>query len=207
MTQPIFTVGHSTHTLDAFLALLARHRVVAVADVRSQPLSRRQPQFNREALASALAGVGVRYVFLGRELGARREEPGCYVDGVARYERIACAPAFREGLLRVTAGAAKMRLALMCAEKDPIACHRTLLVSRALAEQGHDIRHILADGGLETHSEAEARLMAEEGFAPGQLDIFGAGGDVAGSLGAAYLRRAQRTAYRNPDHEDEHEGG
>lgn len=206
MSEPVFTVGHSTHPVAAFLALLARHGVTAVADVRSLPYSKRLPDFSRAELQQTLRRHGIRYVFLGQELGARRDERECYAEGQARYELIARLPAFRNGLQRVAAGARQTRLALMCAEKDPLTCHRAILVSRPLQALGLRVEHILEDGSLESHAAAEQRLMLEEGFTPGQMDIFG-GADDAWILEAAYQRRADRIGYRETenDHEDSHD--
>src|SRR5690348_4878818 len=94
--HPIFTIGHSIHEIEYFLELLRKHRIAVLADVRSQPFSR-IPHFNRDALAAALKRDGIDYVQLGRELGARRHEPECYIDGQAVYERIATLPLFQEG--------------------------------------------------------------------------------------------------------------
>ena len=160
-TASVFTIGHSNHPLEAFMELLCRHRVTALADVRSAPYSRFNPHFNREPLAVALKARGTRYVYLGRELGGRSSDPACYEDGRIRYDRLACTERFREGLDRVVRGAAKHRIALMCAEKEPLDCHRTLLVGRALDERGVKVEHILADGELETHAGAMDRLLAE----------------------------------------------
>lgn len=161
--QAILTIGHSDHSWEAFLQLLLQHHVDAVADVRSMPYSRFHPQFNREALQSGLKTSGLFYVFLGEELGARRSEPDCYVDGKARYELIAKAPRFQEGLSRVREGAAKYRIALLCAEKDPLTCHRTILVCRHLRKDLIPILHILQDGRIESHHDAEQRLLSIAG--------------------------------------------
>src|SRR4051812_26369658 len=126
----LFTIGHSTHTAEKFLDLLRIHRIEAIGDVRSSPFSAWTPQFNRPALEASLRAASVQYVFLGDELGARRAEREVYLGGVARYERIAKVAAFQSGLDRVRKGAQKYRLALMCAEKDPLECHRTILVCR-----------------------------------------------------------------------------
>lgn len=159
--RELFTIGHSNHSWERFLELLRLHRIDALGDVRSSPYSARLPQFNRELIERGLHGTGIRYVFLGEELGARRSERECYVDGVARYDLIALAPAFLAGLERVKKGIQRFRLALMCAEKDPLECHRTILVCRHL-RQTAQISHILADATLESHADAEARLMSEE---------------------------------------------
>src|SRR4051794_14713943 len=93
----IFTIGHSDHKIERFLVLLARNQIDAVADVRSMPHSRFNPQFDHDALADSLKAAGMYYVFMGEALGARRSEPECYVDGKARYELIAQSPLFHHG--------------------------------------------------------------------------------------------------------------
>ena len=187
----VLTIGHSTHALEAFLKLLHQHEVTAVADVRSAPYSRFNPQFNRESFAEALDVEGVRYVYLGNELGGRSDDPTCYEDGRIRYDRLAATESFSSGLDRVVDGAARYRIALMCAEKEPLDCHRTLLVARALDEQGVDVAHIHADGGLEPHQAAMDRLL--------DIQKLPRKGDLSGTreefIGAAIARHAQRVAY------------
>jgi uncharacterized protein (DUF488 family) len=134
------------------------HGVTAVGDVRSKPYSRMNPQFNREALKGRLREAGIGYVFLGRELGARSEDPSCYEHGRVQYGRLAATGLFRQGLQRVQSGMKKYRLALMCAEKEPLQCHRAVLVSRHLSAAGITIQHILADGGLESQAGLLDRL-------------------------------------------------
>jgi uncharacterized protein (DUF488 family) len=185
----LFTIGHSTHSLARFLELLRLHRIEAVADVRSSPYSGRLPQFNREFLQRSLREAGIRYVFLGDELGASRAERECYEDGVARYERIVQTAAFLEGLGRVRAGARRFRAALACAEQDPLECHRTILVCRHLREST-EIRHILHDGTIESQEVAEARLMAEEKVSADDLFT-----PPAVLLARAYDRRGAKIAY------------
>jgi uncharacterized protein (DUF488 family) len=172
----VYTVGHSNHPIETFLALLARHAITAIGDVRSNPYSRRNPQFNREPLRDALAHAGIAYVFLGAELGARTRDPDCYEHGKVSYERLARTDAFQHGLERVQRGAAEYRLALMCAEKEPLDCHRTILVARHLHERGVAVRHIIADGELEAHEDTIERLKVRLGLAE---DLFRAPEAVA----------------------------
>lgn len=157
--QPVFTTGHSNLELAKFVALLKQHAIQAVADVRSSPYSQYNPQFNREPLLRVLQEQGISYVFLGEELGARRSERECYLNGRADYELITHTPAFKRGIERVVQGAAKMRVALMCAEKDPVDCHRCILVSPQLRQLGLAVSHILTDGTLESHEQTEKRLL------------------------------------------------
>lgn len=159
MGQPVFSIGHSTHSVEHLLGLLKQHSITAICDVRSQPYSRMNPQFNREPLRDALRAEGIAYVFLGKELGARSEDRSCYRDGQVQYDLLAATDSFRQGLKRVREGSEKYRVALMCAEKDPLQCHRTILVSRHLVVEGMDVCHILADGTVEPHEKSIDRLM------------------------------------------------
>lgn len=197
MAPQLVTVGHSNHPLGAFLTLLQTHGVGLVADVRSSPYSRYCPEYNRHPLAAALTAAGVRYEFLGRELGARRDEPECYVGGVARYERVAELAAFRDGLARVRGLAAGGRVALVCAEQDPLDCHRFALVCRSLADV-EPIAHIRADGTLEGQAAAEDRLLARCGLAAAELFR-----TRAERLAAAYDILAARLAYVAPEADPE----
>jgi uncharacterized protein (DUF488 family) len=186
----VLTIGHSRHTYQRFLELLRGAGVTAVADVRTSPHSRHFPQFNRGTLDANLRADGIAYAFLGEELGGRPKDRRYYRDGVADYERMAAAAAFQHGLERVMDGARSYRIALMCAEQDPLDCHRCLLVARALAERGARVRHILPDGRTICQSEVERALLAMSGHA--HADLFAS---RAERLAAAYRERALKVAY------------
>ena len=186
----IYTIGHSTHEIENFVALLTRHRINAVADVRSIPYSRWQPQFNREDLTEALKAHSIAYVFLGKELGARSDDPECYEKGRVKYRLLAKTPLFRSGIERIRDGSSRRRIALMCAEKDPLECHRTILVARELAEAGADIAHVLAKGHVEPHSVAMKRLFEQLGLP--EQDLFRTVEDLRDQ---AYAAQEQRIAY------------
>ena len=161
----ILTIGHSSHALDAFIPLLQQNGITAVADVRSSPYSRHNPEFNRESLKQALNQHGIGYSFLGSELGGRPQDASCYgEDGQVRFELLAKTEQFRRGIERVMQGAARYRLALMCAERDPIHCHRTILIAPGLLRQGATVRHILSDGTLEPHDRSVDRLFEASGM-------------------------------------------
>jgi len=164
MSNKLYTIGHSNHDIDTFIALLQRYGVTALADVRSTPYSRYMPHFCQKPLKAALEKAGIHYVFLGQELGARPEDESCYVDGKALYERIATTEAFTKGLERVIHGSQKFDIALMCAEKDPISCHRAILVCQHLRQSSLEINHILSQGDLETHSHLEERMLKIHGL-------------------------------------------
>jgi uncharacterized protein (DUF488 family) len=188
--HPVLSIGHSTHTPDTFLARLRMHDVEVVADVRSSPFSKFNPQFNRVVLEQFLKANGLRYVFLGRELGARSENRSCYDNGRVQFARLAQTPLFQSGLDRVLQGAARFRVALMCAEKEPLECHRTLLVAKALAERGQPVLHIHADGHLETHEAAMERLLDVTGVP--KEDLFRSKEEL---LSEALARQEQNVAY------------
>lgn len=186
----VYTVGHSTHPFKRFLDLLERNGVTAIADVRSSPFSRHNPQFNRDTLSGELKEDGIAYVFVGKELGARSEDPACYTGGKVRYDRLAQTSIFKAGIDRVLSGAQKYRIALMCAEKEPLDCHRTLLVSRALERLGVSIVHILSDGRTETQAQTMARLLDLVGLP--QADMFRSHDEL---VATACEMREQKIAY------------
>jgi uncharacterized protein (DUF488 family) len=169
MNRTIYTIGHSNFTDEHLLELLQPHGITAVADVRSQPYSRFNPQFNREPIAAFFKRKGVEYLFLGRELGARSEDRSCYRNGRAEYSLIAQSRLFASGIEHLLGAAGKFNIAMMCAEKDPLGCHRTILIARHLHEQGVDVRHILEDGSLEAHEQLLLRLLAAHGMQENHL--------------------------------------
>lgn len=165
-TSEILTVGHSNQSFDQFLHLLTRNGVTAVADVRSQPFSRYTPQFNKSELSKLLHDHGIDYIFLGNELGARSTDPNCYVDGRVQYARLAHSGSFKAGIQVVLQRAETDRVALMCTEKDPLNCHRTILVAKELSQLGVLVQHIHGDGSLESHESAIDRLLEDQGVQP-----------------------------------------
>ena len=190
------TIGHSNHPLDVFVNLLLTHDVTAVADVRSAPYSRYNPQFNRESLEKALKTNGIEYIFLGRELGARSDDHSCYENGRIQYARLARTDLFRGGIERVISSTRDYRVALMCAEREPLECHRTLLVACVLAERGVVIEHILSDGRLEPHEATLERLLD----AANQEDLFLSREE---RLAEALARQEERISYVKQDVEVE----
>jgi uncharacterized protein (DUF488 family) len=163
-TPTLFTIGHSNHEQEALIELLRRHAIEVLADVRSQPWSRHSPQFNVEPLKAALQVAGIKYLFLGDQLGGRPEGDE---QGYVLYYRLAESPRFRAGIERLQGGIRATRVALMCSEEDPSVCHRFLLVTRVLAPSGIDIRHIRGDGRLQ--SDAELRAAASDDRRQGLL--------------------------------------
>ena len=191
MAQPILTIGHSRHPLERFLSLLTTAQVSVVADVRSAPVSRFSPHFNKPALAASLAGQRIDYVFLGQALGGRPERPGLYTQGRADYEKMAASPEFRAGLAQLIETAEQHRLAAMCSEADPLDCHRCLLIGRALAAAGQDVGHILASGEIVSHAQEEDRLLQLQHLAADDLLMRSRGERLA----EAYRSRNRQAGY------------
>src|SRR2546423_581733 len=163
--NPLFTVGHSNLELEVFLALIAQYGVQILCSARSPPASFRFPQFNRAPLEAGLFSVGIRYEFLGETLGGRPADPRVYrEDGLVDYAARRRAPDFAAGIERALALLRINVIALMCAEEDPLQCHRFLMICPALMEQGSSPVHIRRGGALESQSEAEDRLLVLHGF-------------------------------------------
>lgn len=189
----IWTIGHSNHSAVRFIDLLQGAGIDCVADVRSTPFSRRNPQFSQKALTASLKDAGIEYWFLGDALGARPTDADCYEDGKASYARIAATAAFQEAIRALIDQSHAKRIALMCAEKEPLDCHRTVLVGRALAQRDTELAHIHADGRIEPHAALEERLLH---LAKEKVDLLN-GRDAA--LAQAYDKLGKRMAYDAAD--------
>ncbi len=187
----LFSIGHSNIPADWFVALLRGAGVSALADVRSTPYSRVFPWFSRKPLEQRLAPAGVAYLSYGESLGGRPRDQSLYRDGVADYEAMARSADFQGGLQRLMADIGTHRVCLMCAEREPLDCHRCLLVARALSKRGLAVGHILHDGAVEAHAATEQRLIH---WAATEDDLFVTG--QTQRLAAAYQRRARAVAFR-----------
>lgn len=179
------------------MAMLRAAGANAIADVRTAPVSRFFPWFSAKNLSVLLAREGMSYLPYGKELGGRPRDQSLYRDGVADYEAMARQSEFQAGIERLCADAARCRVCLMCAEREPLDCHRCLLVARELAARGLAVGHILHDGTIEPHAATEQRLLALGGE---EDDLFATGNFFTTGLGerlaAAYRRRARAVAYR-----------
>ncbi len=205
----LFTIGYSNLEPQLFISFLKEHNVTALADVRSAPYSKYRPNFNKDNLKSTLLNAGIQYVFLGQELGARPQDKSCYIDGKALYENIANTELFFQGIERIIKGSQSYNIALMCAEKDPITCHRAILVCQHLKQFTLEINHILQDGSLESHPQLEDRLLKIHNLSPSankqpiQLSLFDTLPTQAASenlspedaLKEAYRKQGEKIAY------------
>jgi uncharacterized protein (DUF488 family) len=152
----IYTVGHSNQSQAQFIALLQRHDIQSLVDVRSAPYSRYVPHFNRPELEEAIERANIRYVYLGEELGGRPPTDDFYdAQEHVLYSRVAVAPFFLRGLEKLKDEGALYRAAIMCSEEDPTNCHRHLLIARVLDKQGVRVLHIRGDGRQQTEEDLQ----------------------------------------------------
>jgi uncharacterized protein (DUF488 family) len=153
----VLTIGHSNHPIERFLDLLKSQTVDVVVDTRSQPYSEYTVHFDQKPLKKVLEEEGIRYVFLGRELGGRPDGDEFYdQDGHVLYDRVAETNFFQDGLARLEKGIREYKVAMLCAEENPAACHRRLLVGRVLLDRGIQVDHMRGDGRIQSEDEVAA---------------------------------------------------
>ena len=169
-TLPFFTIGHSTHSLEEFAALLRESGVQRVVDIRKMPGSRKFPQFNEDALARGLPPLGVHYEHVAALGGLRGKTPEVPASANAwwenesfhRYADYACTPAFAEGLAHLIEIGHRERCALMCSEVLWWRCHRRIVTDHLLA-RGEAVWHIMGPGKVEAAHLSEGALVGEGG--------------------------------------------
>ncbi len=187
----VFTIGHSNHSMEKFLALLTQHSIQAVVDSRSHPYSKYVPHFDREPLSSCLESHGIRYLYMGGELGGRPPEAQYYdAEGRVLYYRVAESELFKAGISRLLNGSHESRVAVLCSEEDPVHCHRRLLISRVLTENGISVQHIRGSGMLQPESE-----LSSEEVSP-QLEMF-----EASEQGRVHEWKSTQSVLRRDQHE------
>jgi uncharacterized protein (DUF488 family) len=192
----LYTIGHSNLDAQVFIDTLALYRLQVVADVRSRPQSHLHPQFSQSELEGSLRENGITYLFLGEELGGRPDDPKVYrEDGLVDYRARRESRGFQQGIERALLELERRSLVLMCAEEDPLVCHRFLMVCPALIEEGVEALHIRRGGVLESQQEAEDRLLKLHHFADVTSDAL-FGNDRPSALEAAYIAQAEKCAFR-----------
>ena len=147
----IYTIGHSNHPPEKFLQMLHAQGIEVVADLRSRPYSRFVPHFNRDALTNLLQEAGIRYLYLGKELGGKPQDPDRPLTDEVVWEYLKSRPQFQEGLTRLLNEARQARVCVLCAEADPARCHRSQLIAPELEARGVRVKHILPDGLILDH--------------------------------------------------------
>lgn len=198
MNEELYTIGHSTHSINGFIKLLKDYNITAVCDVRSSPYSKFNPQFNRESLKYELKINKIAYVYLGKELGPRSKDENDYVNGKVQYDFLEKSDSFKSGIKRIMDGIHKYKVALMCSEKDPIECHRTILICKNLRNKKLNIKHIHFDGNIELHHNLEKRLLNI--FNIPEHNLFSTYEEL---LEEAYKKQANKIAYTKEESEAE----
>ncbi|MAZ89314.1 MAG: hypothetical protein CL693_16915 [Cellvibrionaceae bacterium] len=191
----LFSIGYATKSITTFIEQLQRYGINAVADVRSVPYSATFFDYHQDRLEGHLARAGIRYVYLGKELGPRSKDPEHYDDcGQVQFDRLMTSKLFNPGTKRLTAGLEKgFNIALMCAEKDPSCCHRSLLIAYALERQSlNTVQHITHNGDIESQAELEKRLSRLQNVE----EVLFMGAEQ--KLEEAYKRHCQLKAYKKP---------
>jgi len=156
----IYTIGHSNYKLSDFLNIVTSFGIEVVVDVRSTPYSKYCPQFDKVSIKNSLNNAGVQYLFLGRELGARPDDSSCYYGERVQFGLLRNTDLFKSGIARLKNAASKgCVVAIMCSEKDPIECHRTLLISRVLKEDGVEVKHIINEAEVLDQNQIEEQLQ------------------------------------------------
>ena len=193
----IYTVGHSTHELTYFLKLIQMHQVNCLVDVRSVAASSYNPQFNKDTLSVFLKDNGITYLHFSREFGARQTAKELLDNtGQLDFEKVHHASHFKQGIERLKQGVAKgYTIALMCAESEPLDCHRFGMVSTALVRDGIDVLHIMKDGSVKTHHELEKELIKKYEKKLPQSDIFTTSITPEEQLKVAYKLQNKDLAY------------
>lgn len=195
----LFTIGHSTHALDEFISLLSQYKIDYILDVRSIPYSKYAKQYNRETLDRYLQQHHIHYAYMGTYFGARQANPALYApDGYVDFEKVRSTPLFATGMKNVEKGLLqKHEIALMCTEKEPLNCHRAIMVARAFELEGYDIKHILFDGSLLDQKELNDRLLKKYFQNSDQMTLFDDEFHSAnGLLKQAYIMRNKEIGYR-----------
>ena len=207
----VYTIGYSGFSVQEMQHRLREYGFKdgngAVIDVRSTPWSARFSQYNKEVLPQVLAKHGIRYRSYALEFGARPDDEALYIDERADFELMAKSQPFLDGMAKLKKGMEMgYRFCLMCAEIQPIDCHRALLVSRAFRDTGHKIIHILPNGGCMTQEDLDEELLANHcppafpGF--GKPAAFGKPVDPSWMLAFAYRKRNDDIGYRRPAKQD-----
>lgn len=154
LKRHIFSIGHSNHPFEKFMSMLKQNEIELVVDTRSQPYSKFAPHFSSGSIEALLKKEGIDYLFLGKELGGRPQEPEFYdSEGHVLYWKLANTPKLKEGVQRLEEEAKSKRVAIMCSEEDPTCCHRRLLVGKVLSGRGTDLKYIRSDGRIQSEDD------------------------------------------------------
>jgi ATP-dependent DNA helicase RecQ len=159
---PIFTIGYGKREIDDFLAVLKAHNIAYLIDVRSQPYSRYKPDYSKQFLAQHVQNAGMRYVFMGQQLGGRPTDPACLHNGHVDYDKMRQMDFYQAGIGRLQdAHSQQLNVAIMCSEGKPENCHRSRLIGETLTEMGIPVSHIDENDSPITQEDVRLRMNGQ----------------------------------------------
>lgn len=195
----LFTIGHSQHGINDFISLLKMYDIDYILDVRSTPYSKYAEQYNKENISKSLNLVNIKYSFMGKYFGARPQNIKLYSDeGYLDFEKVRGTQDFNKGIENVILGLKQgHRIALMCTEKEPIDCHRAILVARAFEMRMIYANHILANGRILTQQQLDEQLLQKYFPDRRQLSLFSYEKQISEEdyLTEAYIKRNREIGY------------
>lgn len=203
----IYTIGYSGFKLEDFICVLKSYNINGLIDVRSTPVSKYYTDYNKQELSASLKKMDIAYRNYKYEFGARQTEHKYYPNGYLDFKLFAKSERFQEGMNRlISAMPSGFRFALMCSEKDPISCHRTIMVAREFNERGILAKHILADGSICTQLDIENRLVDMYFPDRDQLSLFGSPLTWDEMVSESYIQQNKRIGYKLDQDEEEFDG-
>lgn len=157
----IFTIGHSNYTVEKLIDMLKHYYINCVVDIRGTPYSKYNIQFDKENIKYTLNKEGFIYIYMAKELAAKRENKISYNnEGYSDFEKVVYENEFINGIKRLKDGCTKgYRIALLGAMQDPIRCHRSILVGRALRKEGFNVKHIIDDYSIISQDKIESNIL------------------------------------------------
>ncbi len=191
----IFTIGHSTHEINYFIGLLTTHGINCVVDVRTLAASRFNPQYNKSKLSASLKEHGITYIHMPEEFGARHTDPALLTNGKVDFDKVRKLEMFKKGVERLRHGVNKgFTIALMCAEADPLECHRFSLITVALKDE-FEVYHILKDNSVMTNLDLEQELLKKYKKKLLTSDMFQSAHTYEERIRAAYKLQGEDIGY------------
>lgn len=157
----IYTIGHSNYTMERLIDMMEYYNINCVVDIRGTPYSKYNIQFDKEAIRYTLTNAGFVYIYMGKELAAKRIRKNSYNnEGYSNFEEVIKEEEFKRGVERLKNGCEKgYKIILLGAMQDPIRCHRSILVGRELVKNDFDVKHILDDYSIVTQDDIEEMLL------------------------------------------------
>ena len=202
----IYTIGYTAFSIDEFIEVINSYGVNCVIDVRSSPFSAYYSDYNKDSLENVLKQHNILYRNYQKEFGARQTNPVFYSGDIVDFEKFIKSEQFMDGVSKVTKGIERgYTFALMCAEKDPINCHRSIMLGRGFSDCGFMVRHIISKTEYETQQEIEERLLEMYHQDRFQLSLFCEGSSEAGLISDSYKKRNLEIGYNRNNNDEQGE--